>query len=269
MRGRTMSGGDNRSCRDAGSRSNAERRSDAERPSDEANFRYSGEELPLMARAVRWKSYVAELVRPHLGPSVLEVGAGIGNNIAYLRRPPVRDWTAVEPDPDQATQICDPGVRVVVGTLAAIGATERFDAILYLDVLEHIADDAAELRHAAMHLVPGGRLVVLSPAHRWLTSPMDAAVGHHRRYSAAGLRALTPIGCRLEVLDYLDAVGCLASLANRLVLRRAQVSAGQIRLWDGVFVPLSRRLDRWLGFRCGKSLLAVWRRTDVGVAQAG
>ncbi len=237
--------------------------------SEGGNFRYSGEELPLMAGAVNWKSYVAERVRPHLGPSVLEVGSGIGNNIAYLRRPPVRDWTAVEPDADQAAQIRDPEVRVVVGTLAAVGPTERFDAILYLDVLEHIADDAVEVRHAAMHLAPGGRLIVLSPAHQWLFSPMDEAVGHYRRYSAAALRVLTPVGCRLEVLDYLDAVGCLASLANRLALRRPQISPGQIRLWDGVMVPLSRRLDRWLGFRCGKSLLAVWRRVDAAAEQSG
>ncbi|HLB98623.1 MAG TPA: class I SAM-dependent methyltransferase [Acetobacteraceae bacterium] len=273
MWGPMMSGSDNRSCRDAGSPNDAERLSDAEcfsdagRLSNGASFRYSGQELPQMARAVHWKSYIAELVRPHLGAAVLEVGAGIGSNIPYLRHPPVREWTAVEPDAAQAAQIREPGVRVVAGTIAAIGATERFDTILYLDVLEHLADDAAELRRAATHLVPGGRLVVLSPAHRWLTSPMDAAVGHYRRYSAAGLRALTPVGCRLEVLDHLDAFGCVASLANRLVLRRTQISAGQVRLWDGGLVPLSRRLDRWLGFRFGKSLLAVWRA--VGAEQGG
>ncbi len=125
---------------------------------DTGGFRYAGDELPLMAAAVHWKSYIAELVRSHLGPSVLKVGAGIGSNIPYLRRPPVQDWTAVEPDAVQAAQIRDPGVRVVVGTLAAIGAAERFDAILYLDVLEHIPDDAGELRSAAAHLAPGGGL---------------------------------------------------------------------------------------------------------------
>lgn len=88
---------------------------------------------------------------------------------------------------------------------------------------------------------------------------MDAAVGHCRRHSAAGLRALTPVGCRLEVLRQIDAAGCLGSLANRLVLRQARLSAGQIGVWDRVLVPLSRRLDRWCGFRFGKSLLAVWR----------
>jgi SAM-dependent methyltransferase len=223
--------------------------------------RYSGEELPLMAHAVHWKSYIAALVRPYLGPSVLEVGAGIGSNIAYLRHPPVRDWTAVEPDPIQAALITDPAVHVVVGTLASIGAQSMFDTILYLDVLEHIADDAAEVRCAARLLAEGGRLVVLAPAHRFLFSPMDVAIGHYRRYSPGSLRALTPPGCHLEVMHQLDLVGVLASLANRLMLRQAQPSSGQIRLWDGVLVPLSRRLDRWLGFRFGKSILAVWRRT--------
>ncbi len=226
------------------------------------SFRYSGDELPLMAGAVHWKTYVADLVRPHLGPTVLDVGAGIGSNIAYLRGGTLRDWTALEPDPAQAAQIHIPGVRVVVGTLAAIGAAERFDAILYLDVLEHIAGDAAELRRAASHLAPGGRLIVLVPAHPFLFTRMDAAVGHYRRYTAAGLRALTPAGCRLVVLDRLDAAGCLASLANRLVLRLARPSASQIGLWDRVLVPLSRRLDRWLGFRVGKSLLAVWCQAE-------
>ena len=226
------------------------------------SFRYTGEELPLMARAVHWKSYVADLVRPHLGPSVLEIGAGIGSNIPYLRRPPVRDWTAVEPDAAQAMQILQPGVRVVVGTIASVDASERFDAILYVDVLEHIADDAGELRRAATHLAPGGRLIVLAPAHPFLFSPMDAAIGHYRRYTEAALRALTPAGCRLAVLHHVDTAGWLASLANRLVLRRARPTGGQIRVWDGVLVPLSRRLDRW-HCRFGRSLLAVWRQVDA------
>jgi SAM-dependent methyltransferase len=239
--------------------------------------RYSGQELPLMAQATNWKSYLAELIRPYLGPTVLEVGAGIGGNIPHLHQPPVRDWTALEPDPVQAAQIVGSGVRVVLGTLAALDAAERFDAILYIDVLEHIADDAAELRQAAAHLAPGGRLIVLAPAHPYLFSRMDAAIGHHRRYTMAGLRALTPrgcgpggcgpggcgsAGCRLERLWQVDAAGWFASLANRLVLHRAQPTAGQIAVWDRVLVPISRRLDRRLRFGFGKSILAVWRRVD-------
>ena len=224
------------------------------------SFPYSGGELPLMAQAVRWKSYVADLVRPYLGSSVLEVGAGIGNNIPYLFAPPVSQWTALEPDAAQAAQITYDNVRVVVGTLGAIDATKRFDAILYLDVLEHIEDDALELRHAAARLSPGGRVIVLSPAHPFLFSPMDATVGHFRRYTTARLRALTPEGCRFERLVVLDSVGFFASLVNRLLLRAEQMSPGQLRLWDGLMVPVSRVLDRLLFYHFGKSILAVWSK---------
>jgi SAM-dependent methyltransferase len=224
------------------------------------SFHYSGNELPLMAQAVRWKTYVAGLVHPYLGASVLEVGAGIGSNIAFLFHAPVSQWTALEPDAAQAAQINDTRVRVVAGTLTAIETTARFDAIVYLDVLEHIEDDAQELRHAAMRLTPGGRLIVLSPAHPFLFSPMDVAVGHYRRYTAAGLRALTPAGCRLERLRLLDSAGFFASLANRLLLRTAQLSPGQVRLWDGVLVRVSHVLDWLLFYRFGKSILVVWCR---------
>lgn len=226
------------------------------------SFRYSGDELPLMTRAVRWKSYVAAQLRPYLGPAVLEVGAGIGSNIPHLFHPPVRQWTALEPDTAQARQITDSRVQVVIGALDTIPDTDRFTTILYLDVLEHIADDAAELRHAAAHLLPGGRLIVLAPAHPFLFSPMDTAVGHQRRYTRRRLRALTPPDCQLDHLRHLDAAGFFASLTNRLLLRAPRLSPGQIRFWDGALVPASRILDPWLGHRFGRSLLAVWSRAD-------
>lgn len=226
------------------------------------SFHYSGDELPLMAQAGHWKAYLAAQLRPYLGPAVLEVGAGIGGNLPHLFQLPVRQWTALEPDAAQARQITDPRARVIVGTLDTLAAADRFDSVLYLDVLEHIADDAAELRRAASHLRPGGHLIVLAPAHPFLFSPMDAAVGHHRRYTRSDLRRLTPPGCRIERLCHLDAAGFFASLANRLVLRAPRLSPPQVRFWDGTLVPASRILDPLVGHRFGRSLLAVWRRAD-------
>jgi hypothetical protein len=49
------------------------------------------------------------------------------------------------------------------------------------------------------------------------------------------------------------------SALNRTVLRSASPSVGQVKLWDQWFVPISRGVDRWLGWRLGKSILAVWR----------
>jgi 2-polyprenyl-3-methyl-5-hydroxy-6-metoxy-1,4-benzoquinol methylase len=151
-------------------------------------------------------------------------------------------------------------VHACNGVLADLPDEPGFDAILYLDVLEHIADDRRELAGAARRLVPGGHVVVLAPAHGALYSEFDAQVGHHRRYDKGSLRALGPAGVTLVALRYLDSVGLLASLANRLLLRQALPTARQIAFWDCVMIPASRVLDRVALGALGKSVLAVWRR---------
>jgi hypothetical protein len=145
------------------------------------------------------------------------------------------------------------------GTVRDLPNETRFDAILYVDVLEHVQDDAAELRAAAGALRPEGALIVLAPAHGWLYSPFDRAIGHYRRYSRRSLSAIGPPGLRRVVLRYLDSVGLLASAGNRFVLRKSIPTAGDIARWDQLMVPVSRWLDPWLGFRIGKSVLGIWR----------
>jgi hypothetical protein len=135
---------------------------------------------------------------------------------------------------------------------------QHFDTVLYIDVLEHIQDDGRELNRAALHLNPGGSLIVLVPAHQSLFTPFDRFIGHFRRYNAASLRACSPAGLKLEKLLYLDSVGLCASIGNKLLLRQSMPSRRQILIWDSVMVPLSRWFDPILGHRLGRSLLAVW-----------
>jgi hypothetical protein len=61
-------------------------------------------------------------------------------------------------------------------------------------------------------------------------------------------------------MRYLDSVGLAASLANRTLLRQSIPTARQIMIWDRLMVPMSRILDPLLGYRAGKSILAVWSR---------
>ena len=187
-----------------------------------AEIAYLGSELEVFAHAHNWKRYVRAQISPNLTGTVLEVGAGIGSNaLAYLGGPH-EQWVCLEPDPVLAARIANnPALRtckLIIGTVADLPVSERFDSILYMDVLEHIEDDATELRESARRLKPGGRLVVLSPAHQWLYTPFDRAIGHCRRYSEARLRQASPPDLVLEQLRFLDAAGVCASLANRLIL---------------------------------------------------
>ena len=105
---------------------------------------------------------------------------------------------------------------------------------------------------------PGGRIVVLTPAHQSLFSPFDAAIGHFRRYDRASLGRLSP--CGLERMFFLDAVGLFASGANRLLLRQSMPTLGQIQTWDRWIIPVSRVVDPLLGFRAGKTIVGIWRK---------
>jgi SAM-dependent methyltransferase len=228
---------------------------------------YLGSELELFARAYNWKEYVRSQIGHYLS-GVLEVGAGIGSNALLFVGGAHEEWLCLEPDPRLAVHISNSptltGCKLVVGTVADLPVSETFDSILYMDPLEHIEDDRAELRESARRLKPGGRLVVLAPAHQWLYTPFDRSIGHYRRYNAALLRRISPPGVTLERLRYLDAAGILASLGNRILLSSPSPALRQVDAWDRFLVPRSRRLDPILRHRIGKSVFAVWRGLGGG-----
>lgn len=229
------------------------------------DFEYEGSELEVFANATCWKAYIRRLVAPWYGDAVLEVGAGFGGTTSALRPDGVGRWACLEPDGVMAEQLAEsiargelpPVCEAMHGSLADLPAVPSFDSILYMDVLEHIEDDVEEVREAFRRLRPGGRLVVLSPAHSWLYTPFDAAIGHFRRYTAGSLRSILPPGARILRLDYLDSVGLVASLANRLFLRSDHPTPAQIRFWDRVLVRMSQVLDPAFAHRLGKSVLLI------------
>lgn len=238
--------------------------------SSNVDFEYIGSELEVFANAVNWKHYLASLLEPFIQGNVLEVGAGIGATTRVLATGLEVSWTCLEPDAILAARLEDLvkedsllsrlPLQVVAGSVADLPSSLVFDCILYVDVLEHIRDDDDELRRAAQHLSSQGYLVVLSPAHQWLFSPFDEAIGHCRRYSRKTLQGTGPEGLRLVELRYLDSVGLLASLGNRILLRSSSPSHGQVHFWDRFMVPISRIVDFVLRYRLGKSILAVWCR---------
>ncbi len=233
---------------------------------------YQGTELALFAGATQWKTYLGETLAPYVRGRVLDVGAGIGGNMRPLANARVTHWDSVEPDPRLAGEIRQTlaqarpefACSVINGTIAAIPHRARYDTILYMDVLEHIENDASELHDAAGRLAQGGCLVVLVPAHQFLFSPFDKAVGHHRRYGLRQLRSLTPLHTQIEMCRLLDSVGFFASLANRALLRQASPTGRQIATWDRFMIPASRVLDPIAGYRFGKSALMVWRAAHEG-----
>lgn len=231
-----------------------------------ADFQYVGSELELFAHVVNWKSYWASKIRPLLKGDVLEVGAGIGSNTTLLDCDGPGRWVCLEPDSQLLEQMKQrladaPSSRkheIVCGTLDAVRG-QKFDSIIYIDVLEHIPGDREELIDAASFLNPGGMLAVLSPAHQWLFSPFDRAIGHCRRYNRQSLAKVSPPNLKLDKIFYLDCCGLALSAANALLLRQSSPTKAQLKVWDSFVIPVSRVVDPLIGHSMGKTIVGIWR----------
>ena len=235
----------------------------------DSSLDYAGQELTIFALATNWKAYVQDRLDPFIIGDVAEVGAGLGETTkALIGSKQVRSWTCIEPDVAMASVISAANARneygrsveVFAATLGQLPPTKMFDTVIYIDVLEHIEHDRAELTDVLARLRPGGRIVVLSPSYQFLYSEFDKAIGHFRRYTKTMLRALTPNGAREQASFYLDSVGMMASAANKFMLRQAMPGRSQVLTWDRLMVPLSRLIDPLVGRSFGRSVVMVWQK---------
>ena len=229
---------------------------------------YIGSELNLFAKAIRWKRYFRSSFQQYLKGDVLEVGAGLGGTSEVLCDGSQTTWVCLEPDHTMTSSIefkirsneLPSCCRARNGVISDLDVSETFDAILYIDVLEHIEDDKAEVSEATKHLKPGGNLIILSPAHQSLYSPFDKAIGHYRRYSLQSMKEAVPDELKERSLFYLDSIGYLVSFANRLLLKQSMPTEKQILFWDRILIPISQVIDPLLSFRFGKTAVGIWEK---------
>ena len=159
----------------------------------------------------------------------------------------------------------DPRVATLPGTLEVRRAdlqAEPADLIIYISVLEHIADHVVELKTAAELLRPGGTVAIFVPATPWLYGPIDARSGHFRRYTAEELRAVVEAAdFDIVHIGYVDRLGMLPYWLNYRVLNKAGVSGGSMWAFDRLFVPATRTAERFLRrVPAGKNLVCCATR---------
>jgi SAM-dependent methyltransferase len=210
---------------------------------------------------------------PASGARILDAGCGSGRNMVELaRRGRV---TGIErASQSLAVARARHAGEVVPGSLAdplpfADGA---FDLALALDVLEHVADDAAALRELHRVLAPGGRLLVTVPQYAWLWGEHDVLAHHHRRYTrTALLNGAAAAGFAPERVTAFNTLLLPAIAAARLyqrARRRSEPASDLGRTAPGALNGALERvlraeaalLRRGRDLPAGVSLLAVLRR---------
>jgi glycosyltransferase involved in cell wall biosynthesis len=225
------------------------------------------ETLSKMNALERFNKHLYDTIAPWCGTRILEVGAGSGNITRFLLSR--ADVTA--------TDVNAAGMERLRGEMAgregfdavvwdASRAPRKslreagFDTVVCLNVLEHVEDHEAALRNMRATLErTGGRLVLLVPALQALYSPLDKALGHHRRYDRDGLTLLLDAcGYSVETIMPFNFLGLFGWAVNGKVLGRDKLPVGQLGVYE-MIAPFALPLERRAKLPVGLSLIAVAR----------
>jgi SAM-dependent methyltransferase len=232
---------------------------------DSTGLLYPGRDLEAMSFARNYHDWVLAELSPWLNGHVAEIGAGVGHFSRLLTGlPAVTSLFAVEPSRNMYPLLRenlanDAKARCCDATLDEIFAQHReeFDAITYINVLEHIENDAEQLQFARETLKPAGRLLIFVPALSWLYSEHDRQIGHYRRHYAKPLRDLVVRqGFEILRLKWFDIAGILPWYLAFVLLKRS-VGKGNVFAYDNYVVPLMRRIETRFAPPIGKNILLV------------
>ena len=243
---------------------------------------YEGRDLEAMAFAGNYHRWILDLFAPHLGTRLVEVGAGMGafSELLLARRP--ESLALVEPSSDMYRILrgrmagAGAGTQVSVynstfaGVADEVMAASRPDSILYVNVLEHIEDDEAELKLVREALPEGGRLFIFVPALRWLYGGFDERVGHLRRYTKGELEEkCRRAGFRVVKSGYFDMLGVLIWWLKYRLLRSREMEPGAVKFYGRFFVPLLRLAESTVRPPIGKNVFLVAEKAGAAAPDAG
>ncbi|MCP5114715.1 MAG: class I SAM-dependent methyltransferase, partial [bacterium] len=223
-------------------------------PSSDIYTESGPEILEAFTNAPRFNRWMADTIRPFLGERVLEIGAGIGNLSRHLA-PRRKAYIASDIDTEHLARIRSrlqhrPNLEVRLCDLSKPedfeALAESLNSVVCLNVVEHIEDDLAALRHLHSALRPGGRAVVLVPQGQGIYGTLDEALGHFRRYSKDELqRKMEQCGFRVDRVLEFNRISRPGWYITGKILRKRTISPAQLWLFDHL-VWLWRRLDKHL-----------------------
>jgi SAM-dependent methyltransferase len=205
-------------------------------------------------------------------PRILDVGGGVGEvSSLFVRQGTGATALVVDPDERSIEVARSRGVEGFAGTMEEFDTDERFDLVLMLNLIEHVADPVAVMARAAELLDDGGLIWLQTPNFRAL----DGRLFRHRNWAGyhcprhwaifgeAGLaRALSRAG--LDAVSFERTQGGGFWAQSLLGLRRARLmSRGVVPPGDpaGETERLPKPLVRYRAFA---PLAAAGSAFDLG-----
>ena len=216
-------------------------------------------------KATFWILYFVFKIKKFLKDDILEVGAGCGSfTKGYMKN--FNSITLTDTDDTsfnllKKNFVNEKKINVIKSSIEDID--KKFNTLLYFNVLEHVKEDKLEIKNALKKLNNGGHLIILVPAHQKIYSKLDRAVGHYKRYDINFFRENNFENSEIVKLHFLDFFGYALYHLNKIFLKEETYPTNlKIFIWDKIFTPLTTIVDFLTGYKFGKNILCIYKKTS-------
>ncbi|MEO7983827.1 MAG: class I SAM-dependent methyltransferase [Bacteroidota bacterium] len=223
-------------------------------PSNYYSFAHQSKNLVVRVKEWLDKRFFKRILKTITAPEiqVLDVGGGTGWLLDLLKKTDgrVHFTQVVDIDPAAKKIAEENGHAYFEGTVETFNSDKKFQLILLLNLIEHVADPLAVLQKAQSLLAPGGLIVIKTPN----TDSWDARLykktywgglhcpRHWIIFSEKSFRLLIqPTGLKIKKLKYTQgapfwAFSIIAALHRRKIVR---ISKEKPIIFHWLFAPIS------------------------------
>lgn len=215
--------------------------------------------------AINYRKAVLTEFRPFLKGDVIEVGAGNGQFTEMLKTvPAIKKILSIEPHEPFCKQFKEkyPDIELINGTINDVDKKTDWDAIVSVNVLEHIKHDDDELKTYFNFLkTRKGHLCLFTPARMEIYSKIDELFGHYRRYTKKTLRnKLESAGFAIVRLHYFNFVGYFGWGFIFKILGKKKFNPHAVKTFDKFVLPPVHFIEsKIVRPPIGQSLVAIAR----------
>lgn len=229
---------------------------------------YEGRDLEVLAQMPNYYNWIIEVFRPKLRGRVMEVGSGRGT-IAEMMLTSVESLDLIEPSKhltDLFPERLKSSPKVTVFNESLENRLPKIkdlslDAIVMVNVLEHIENDGKAIGQLSRVLKSKGYLLLFVPALNFLFSELDRVHGHLRRYDKKSLEKLViKEGFEVEFSRYFDFSGILPWWLINKVFRQTTFNPKVVEVYDSYVIPFTKFLETRISPPLGKNIILIARR---------
>ncbi len=222
--------------------------------------------LDLLSKADNFTNWLFDTVKPYLGGTILEIGSGRGT---YSK-------LTIDSFPGSKIILSDIDIKYVE-QLKSKFASERVsvvrlglenkedfknltnvDSVFALNVIEHVEHDVDAINNIYEILNPGGRLILVTPAYKFLFNCIDKTVDHYRRYTKKEmLEKVAQTKFKVKSLFFFNFLSILGWYWNGTIMKKEILNENALKFFN-FLVPVLKFIEKYiLRKTIGLSLVVV------------